>query len=187
MVERLVCPFHADEDYVGVPVGDEAGTLAFECPLTTRHPGGGPWRWALVPEPFELAGLSGVAKEFGLDFALPKIVSNFEHRWVEYGVIEQAYAEAHPDDFERLVDRYRHRHCEGVGRLNYSVSIFLAATLSSLSRAGSVALQFGKATAPWTHLEVVSFWATPPAGDWTERLTCESADVTFDYVPCNST
>ena len=182
MIDRQVCPFHSSESYAGTRADDEAGTIFFECPLTKGHPSDGPWRWGYVPEPPGLPGLGDVAQSFGLDLALPKIVASFSHRWVEYGVVEEAYARQHPADFAALVERYNHRARAGAGQLSYSVSMFLASTLSRLTHYGSVALRFGSATSPWDHLATVSYWATPPESAWDEKLTAEDAGVSLDYV-----
>src|SRR4051812_44434764 len=183
MIVRQVCPFHGSESYAGTRAEDEAGTIFFQCPLTKGHPSDGPWQWGYVPEPAGLPGLSEVAQSFGLDLTLPKIVASFSHRWVEYGVVEDAYAREHADDFAALVERYNHRARAEVGTLSYSVSMFLASTLSRLTQLGSVALRFGPATGPWHYLSTVSYWAAPPEGDWDDKLTAQAAGLTFDYVP----
>ena len=183
MVERQVCPFHSSESYAGTPANDEAGTIVFVCPLTKGHPADGPWTWGYVPPPPGLPGIGDVAISFGLDTALPKTVASFSNRWVEYGVVEEAYARDNPADFAALVERYNHRALAGEGKLSYSVSMFLASTLSRLTTQGSVALKFGPATGPWSYLSVVSYWAMPPARDWEDRLTAEAAGQSFDYLP----
>src|SRR3954454_22881718 len=104
-----VCPFHADEGIHGRRLHDEAKTEVFEC-RRQGHPRPGPWTWSFVPEPPHAAGVSGLAAELGLHLELPAALNSYPGQWVEYGLVERAYAQAHPEDFRRLVQRYGHTH-----------------------------------------------------------------------------
>ena len=98
--------------------------------------------------------------------------------WVEYGVVEQRYAEREPQDFAMLVDRYVHRSITQ-GR-EYTVSAFLARTLADLSRHGSV-LYHGPATGRYN--EQISWWAVPPEPQWSTEKSWEALGCSVTYVP----
>jgi hypothetical protein len=174
------CPFHADEALAGVPLGDDIGTEAFTCPRTTGHPAEGPWTWAANPEPPVVAGIGGLAQELSLDFELPKAVQHYGGRWVEYGLVERAYAVAKPDDFRSLVSRFG--HSEQLGHTNYTASAYLARTLGALSRRGDVAFKAGAGTGRWDYNATISYWSMPPAPSWENRLTWEQSGCTVDYL-----
>src|SRR5690554_3907004 len=103
-----VCAFHADEGIRPERVGDEAGSVRYTCPRTNGHPTEGTYTWLSVPTPPGLDGVSGLAADLGLHYELPRIIAGFGANWVEYGVVEQRYAERNPQDFARLVQRYGH-------------------------------------------------------------------------------
>lgn len=175
----LVCPFHSDEDVAGVYVSNEVGEV-FRCGRTAGHPQPGPYEWLKAPAEPELPEMSGLAAELGLAAALPAVLAGFQGRWVEYGVLEHAYAAAHPDDFEFLVDRYSHT---AVAATHYSASAFLAGALGVLHRRGEVLLRMAPATGRWHYNSQISWWAMAPAQDWQGRLSWETTGLSMDYVP----
>jgi hypothetical protein len=179
-----VCPFHSNDEVHGVPIGDEAHTESFTC-SREDHPRAGAWTWSWAPDPPGGDAVSGLAAELSLDFELPKAVASYDGRWVEYGLVERAYALAQPEDFRRLVERFGHTHREDSGR--YSVSAYLARTLGDLSRVGSVLFHQGSGTGRWSYNSGISYWAVPPEPDWDSRLSWEDAGPDdMGYVPPKS-
>ena len=174
-----VCPFHADEGTHGTPLQDEARTEMFEC-HRRGHPRPGPWTWSSVPEPPNAAGVSGMAAELGLHLELPAAVATYGGRWVDYGLVERAYAQAHPNDFRRLLALYGHTH---LAPSQYTASAYLARTLGELSRLGTVLFHPGRGTGRWSYNSDISYWAIPPEPDWDNRLTWHEAGAEIDYVP----
>lgn len=180
---RLYCPFHADEDVAGVPVTDgtpEAppGTYVFTCDRASDHPSGTEHSWVHVPE-LKVPGVSGLAEELGLGVDLPRILADFRGRWVEYGVVEEAYAAAHPENFALLVQKYGHTTLE---KTTYSASTFLARTLGNIGRGGAIAFWWGPATGRWAYNSNISWWALPPAPPKDSRLSWEDTGKSMDYV-----
>lgn len=173
-----VCPFHADEGIRGVLLADDVGTETFECDRS-GHPHAGPWRWSRVPAPPEHDGVSGLAAELGLDVELPAAVASYDGRWVEYGLVERAYALAHPEGFQQLIDAYGHTHLQPS---QYTASAYLARTLGDLSRVGTVLFHSGRGTGRWSYNTDISYWAVAPVPDWKDRLTWATAGVDVDYV-----
>ena len=178
-----VCPFHAEEAVHGVALGDEARTESFTCSLN-GHPKPGPWTWSWAPEPPTADGVSGLAAELSLDFELPTAIASYGRRWVEYGLVERAYAHAKPDDFAYLLSLYGHTEQSDAKRPmpQYTVSAYLARTLGDLSRVGAVLFHQGPGTGRWKYNENISYWAVTPEPPWDERLTWESQGVEVDYV-----
>src|SRR5690348_3232900 len=103
------CPMHMDEFLQPQYVGSETVVWEYTCPLSKGHPGGGPFTWPYVPEPVSLPGDS---LGLGLDIELPKAVKTACEEvgapWVEYGLVERAYALADPDDWAMLLAKYSH-------------------------------------------------------------------------------
>jgi hypothetical protein len=122
------------------------------------------------------AGVSELAAELGLDIVLPALVAGQE-AWVEFGLVERAYAHARPGDFAALVERYSHT---AIVATRYSASAFLARTLVALARRGEVLFHDGPATGRWAHTQSISWWATEPAPDWAARVSWESVGAQPD-------
>lgn len=185
-----VCKFHASDDVFGV-VQDDGGE-EFVC-SRTDHPQPGPYRWVSIPPPPASLLDSGLTADLGLKIELPAALAPFKGRWVEYGVVEHAYASNRPDDFARLVEKYSHAAqftfeerqaaLKGAKGSRYTVSKFLARALSELGQRGDLLGRYGPATGAWKRLGRVSYWSFPPEPDWDERLTCESYDKGMGYVP----
>ena len=153
-MNRQYCPFHADDDVAGDWLGVDAG-YAFTCDRSTGHPSPGPFTWFAAPKPPELPGISDLAEELRLHIELPAAIARYPGQWVEYGVVEAAYAQANPLDFARLVQFYGHTAIKGT---RYSASSFLAGTLGRLSRRGDVLFHQGTATGRWTYNSQISWW-----------------------------
>ncbi len=157
-VVREVCPFHADEDVRGVATGYGDGSLTFSC--TRRgHPLDGPHTWLRVPVVEAGPGGRGLAAELGLATELPAAVKTFAGHWVEYGLVERAYATRRPADFAHLVSRFGHTAL--MDKRN-TASAFLAGYLASLAKRGNILYHDGPATGRWSYNSKISWWAVPP-------------------------
>jgi hypothetical protein len=175
-----ICHFHADEGIMGNPVSGD-GTLTFTCPRTSGHPQPGPYTWFQAPPPPD-SNLGELATDLRLAVELPAALKAFRGQWVEYGVLEHAYAKANPDDFALLVDRYGHT---AIKEKRYTASAFLAKSLGDLSRYGDVLYHEGPATGRWDYLSKVSWWAIAPEPDWSTRMSWADTGLGMDYVPGN--
>jgi hypothetical protein len=174
-----VCHFHADEGVVGTPVQEVEGAREYTCPRTQGHPAPGTYTWLSAPPPPEGLQEGGLAGELGLYQELPSLVRQLGG-WVEYGLVERAYALAHADDFARLVKRYGHT---AIAAKRYTVSAFLARVLGDLSRAGTVLYKGGPATGRWDYNSGISYWAVGPEPAWDARLTWSASGHDMTYVP----
>lgn len=65
----------------------------------------------------------------------------------------------------------------------YTVSSYLARTLSDLSRIGTVLYHPGVATGRWSYNSGISGWSIPPAPDWSSRLAWADPQHSIAYVP----
>ena len=173
-----VCPVHATEDVKGEWVSSDVG-WQFTCARVDHTPAG-PYVWLSPPPPPQGTELSGIADELGLGVEIPAVLKQFDGKWVEYGVFEQAYAVSHPKDWDFLIARYGHT---SIAAKRYTVSAFLAATLGNLQRAGVVEFSSGPATGRWAYNGTISWWALPPRPDWESRLSWEDSGLTVEYVP----
>jgi hypothetical protein len=179
-VIREVCPFHADDDVRGVPTSYGDGSFAFTC--TRRgHPLDGPHTWLGFPAGTAGPGGSGLAAELGLATELPAVVNTFAGSWVEYGLVERAYAMRQPADFARLVNRFGHT---AVMDKRNTVTTFLAGYMYVLSKRGNILSHDGPATGRWSYNPKISWWAVSPRPDWdNDRLSWAAAGYVVDYVP----
>lgn len=176
-----VCHFHADEGVHGVAVGED-GMLTFTCTRSKGHPEPGPYTWLHAPDAPKTAGVSGLAAELNLAVELPAALVAFQGKWVEYGVLEHAYASANPEDFTLLVERFGHT---AIAAKKYTASAYLARILSDLSRRGSVLFHWGPATGRWRYNSGTSWWSLAPEPDWSQRLSWAQTNLSMDYVPEN--
>lgn len=176
-----ICFFHADEGVHGVPTG-ETGMLTYTCPRTKGHPTPGPYTWLDTISVPEVEGMGGLAGELGLAVELPSSLAPYKGRWVEYGVVEHAYAQANPDDFNSLVQRFGHT---AIAPRAYTASSYLAGILGGLGRTGDVLYHEGPGTGRWNYLSKVSWWALAPGPDWAERTSWADTGLGMDYVPGN--
>lgn len=179
MIHRQFCPVHTDEDILGTRF-DDNGTYVFTCDRTTGHPVPGPYTWMQAPEPPDQFGVSGLAEELRLDIELPAAMAQYAGYWIEYGVLEAAYATANPHDFATLVDRYGHT---AIKATRYSASAFIASTLGHLSRSGHVLFHGGPATGRWSYNGQISWWALAPEPEWKRRTSWADLGRSMDYVP----
>jgi hypothetical protein len=180
MTIREVCPFHADDDVLGEPTGNDDGSLKFRC-SRRGHPADGPFEWLRVPEPPGVPGVDGLAAELGLAIDLPAAVKQFAGTWVEYGVVERAYALAHPEEFARIIGEFGHR---AIAPRKYTASAFIARALGVLGRQGTICYHDGPATGRWTYNSTISWWSVPPAPDWSaDRLSWQDHKANMSYVP----
>lgn len=177
---REYCPFHADEDIEGTFVSGDVG-YAFACDRS-GHPEQGSYTWTVAPEAPESLSMSGLAAELNLWVNLTYVVSAYPGRWVEYGVIERAYAAAHPADWSLLVERFGHTAIASKG---YTVSTYLAKALGSLASQGAVAYHDGKATGRWSYNPQISWWAAFPEPEWmpANQLSWADDGPSTAYVP----
>jgi hypothetical protein len=174
-----MCHFHTEETPSGVRQPD--GSYAYTCDLSAGHPSGREWSWLEVPAPAGMDGLGGIADEYGLQIELPAAVASYGGQWVEYGLVERAYALARPKDFAELVGRYGHRE---VKRTPYTVSAFLAGCLGRLAKQGHVAYHDGPATGLWAHNERISWWAPASStAEWSDVRTWDAEGVDVSHVP----
>lgn len=180
MAEIQVCAFHADEGIRPVPLNDGTGGVQYTCPRTKGHPVNGPYQWIWVPPPPSLPEISGLASELNLQIELPSCLGRYQGRWVEYGVLEQAYAQANPTDFARLVERFGHT---AIKARKYTASAYLARTLGDLSRLGSVLYHPGPATGRWAYNSTISWWSLPPAPPWSDEGSWAALNCSVAYVP----
>jgi len=178
MTVREVCPFHADDDVAGVHVSDEVG-WSFAC-HRRGHPRPGPYSWLRAPEPPDLGEMNGIAADLELEVSLPAALSEYRGTWVEYGVLERAFALANPEDWRFLMDRYSHT---AVAAKQYTVSAFLGGVLGRLWRRGLVGGIGGEATDRWSYNRTTGYWALLPEPDHDRRLSWADSGFTVEYVP----
>lgn len=179
-VVREVCPFHADDDVLGVPTGHGDGSVVFTC-TRSGHLTALPHTWLRVPEPEDVAGVDGFAVELGLATELPAALAGYLGTWVEYGLVERAYALRQPGDFAAIVAKFGHN---ALAPRRYTTSAFIARTLGALGKFGSVLYHGGPATGRWSYNTGISWWALAPAPDWDKsRLSWEGSGHDMSYVP----
>ena len=180
-VSWQVCPFHGDEDILGVATGGQDSSLTFTCPRSSGHPQPGPHSWLYVPQVEGPPGIEGYAAELGLASELPAAIGHYRGTWIEYGVAERAYAMRCPDDFAAIVARYGHK---AIAPKQYTASAFLAGVLGVLSRQGTLLYHLGPATGRWSYNEKISWWAVAPAPDWnSDRLSWAEDGDSICYIP----
>jgi hypothetical protein len=186
--EAQICPFHTDEFIVATYVGSETAEYEYTCPRQ-QHPSPGPFTWSFVSEP---VGLAGDSLGLGLDIELPKAVevATAAHGtvWVEYGLIEASYAQANPEDWATLLKKYSHTHyCKTHAdrqALTYTASKYLARSLGSLGRRGTLVHHNGPGTGRWDYNQPISYYSLQPSGPWDSRTTWQaSTGQMADYMP----
>lgn len=177
----MACPIHSHEDVKGVLVSrpEDWPEYAYTCPLSEGHPDGRPFTWLFSPE-LAVGESSGLAAELGLEVELPAVMKQYGHRWVEYGVVERAYALAKPADFALLVEKYGHTAIKGK---RYTASSFLARALGDLSARSVLSFRYGPATGRWSYNSQISWWCLPPGPEWAPDLSWETLNLRTDYVP----
>lgn len=183
-----VCPFHAGDRPEAEHIGNETVDWQFTCEYND-HPVPGPYVWSVTDEP----GMD-MGQALGLDLGstLPKAVRDASQAhgggWVEYGLVERAFALANPEDWSLLLARYDHRWFgQGTAtqqELPYTASRYLAGRLGDLSRRGDVRYRDGKGTGYWSYLRRVSHWAPAGSGELSAMASFGTETVAMDdYMP----
>lgn len=183
-----VCPLHGDEAVVGVALGSE-GLLEFTCDRTRGHHHPGMYVWPDTPDLPEGSGAGGMGAELGWATELPAALGQYRGRWVEYGVVERAYALANPRDFATVVARFGHTAQKEHGRT--TASAIIAAALGVISaRSAAVHYRRSRATGRWSYNSDVSWWALTDANGegphWEQRLAWADTGFDMGYVPENT-
>lgn len=186
MITKQSCQSCADAEAV-TSEQREDGLVIYTCAHTTRHNEPGPYTWKsfpLLPTPPKPPKAATKLAQFGLDVELPLILDTYRGQWVEYGVVEAAYAHRCPDDFAQLVSDYGHTAKE---RSGYSVSMYLGGVLGTLRDRELIGCQEeGPATGRWgRYLASVSWWTALPGPSWEKKNMTSWADLglTTAYVP----
>lgn len=173
-----VCPLHSLDEIEGEWISDEIG-WQFTCRRQDHVRWQGPYTWFTAPSSPEVGEMSGIAADLGLSQHIPEVLASYEGTWIEYGVLERAYAVSHPDDWTFLVERYGHT---AIGAKRYTASAFLGGALGHLERGGYVAVHSGPATGRWTYNRLTGWWALPPGPGWESRLSWKDSGLTVEYV-----
>jgi hypothetical protein len=176
------CPFHSDEDRLARAQAEDGWHLT--CPRTDGHPiSGNTYTWLAAAPDSDASQGSGLTAELGLFDELPAALGPYTGQWVEYGVLEAAYAMAQPKDFALLVERYGHT---AVRAKRYTASAFLGRALGELMRAGSLTLRFAPATGRWAYNHEISWWSLPGETPCETPVSWKSLRRPMDYVPGNT-
>lgn len=169
-----VCPICGYDDDVRVARVDDEWVM-------TCSSGGHPayeWRPARPSDPRGYR--TGLGMELGV---YDTLIDCLTDEMVEYGVVEHRFAQAAPEVYSSLVDRYGHR---AVRPSKYTASSFLGGALGQLWREELVAGVWGPATGYWSYNSGISAYARPetsedvPILSWadfaTERLGVHPKD-----------
>jgi hypothetical protein len=161
-----ICPFHSDEWSKGVK--QPGGSIVHRCERASGHRHPGPLEWLEVPEPAGVGAGASLASELGLDLDLPSVISGLGKGWWEYGLVERAYAQAHPEQWAFMVEKWGHT---ALASTPYTASAYLGRTLADLSRTGSLLFHLGPATGRWSYNSPASYWSLWPEPDWQQRTS----------------
>lgn len=181
------CPLHPDQVVHAMTVVSETMDYLYICRRLEGHglPGTYSWSWLATAPATELPGLE-------LDGALLTAVETASSEqgggWVEYGLVERAYALAHPADWQALLDTYSHRRYlpDGASRRKqpYTASRRLGAALGAARRRQDVNFRQGPGTGFWAYNSTISYFAPlsvdPSAGTCTWSASGHDMD---DHVP----
>ena len=111
--------------------------------------------------------------------------------WVEYGLVERAYALAHPVEWAKILVKFDHtEYHDGEttsrGDLPYTASMYLARTLGALSGTGRLGHRSFPGTGRWAYNNPISFYSLPGADPFGPVATWEEAGVKMsDYMPAD--
>lgn len=173
------CPVHADEDQPAKVQKDDGWHLT--CPRTDGHSvPGSTFTWLAADTSESGGAASGLTAELGLFEELPAALAAYRGSWVEYGVLEAAFAAARPEDFALLVERYGHT---AVKAKRYTASAFLGRALGEMMRTGSLHCRFAPATGRWAYNQEISWWSLDTETPWEPRISWESLRQPMDHVP----
>lgn len=180
MTPYQCCPFHTDEDQLTKVEAEDGWHLT--CHRTDdMHPvAGRPYTWLAPKQSDNEAGASGLTSELGLFEELPAALGRFGGQWVEYGVLEAAYADARPDDFHLLVQRYGHT---AIAAKRYTASAFLGRALGEITRSGSIHGRMAPATGRWRYNSEISWWAMEPDTPLEASISWAGQGRSMSYVP----
>lgn len=173
-----VCQLHSSDEIEGEWINDEVG-WQFTC-RRLDHPTPGTHTWIEAAQPPHIGEMSGIAADLGLAQYIPEALAPFQGTWIEYGVLEHAYAVRHPEDWAFLIERYGHTSIES---RPYTASAFLGGALGHLARGGYIVNHSGPATGRWAYNGITNWWALPPGPDWESRLSWADSGLTVEYVP----
>lgn len=147
-MKRQVCPLCAlDDDIVAFVTDSGDGSTVLVCE------GSGCDGFSWTPSESTASGTgppqrTGIGEELGVYDDLLGCINN-SNVWLEYGVIEHRYKEAHPRTYAQMVDRWGHRAKEPA---KYSASSFLGGCLGQLGREGLIATRRAPTTGYWSYL-----------------------------------
>lgn len=180
MTPYQCCQFHTDEDQL-TKVGAEDG-WHLTCHRTDgMHPvPGAPYIWLAPKQSDNESRASGLTAELGLFDELPAVLSHFSHQWVEYGVLEAAYADTRPDDFDQLVQRYGHT---AIAAKRYTASAFLGRALGEITRSGSIHGRMAPPTGRWSYNSEISWWSMDPDTALESSISWADQGRSMSYVP----
>ncbi|MFG1928746.1 hypothetical protein [Cryptosporangium sp. NPDC048952] len=187
----LVCPFCTDVDGVErTPLGP--GIWSYTCSRSRNHPGSAPYTWeGTTQEAITPDAIGGLAAELSLATDLLACLRPGES-WVEYGVVEHRYRLLRPDNYQVLAAHFApSKLClpefDGLAgssrQAGYSTSVYIAHTLSRMSRRDEIHLQTGPATGPWKTASTISYWALSPAPPPESRLTYQAFTEQYPLSP----
>ena len=146
-----MCPMHTDEHVQPVAVLNETMDYLYTCNRTDGHGRPGPYSW---PWSAPLAAVASTPVEFDLDVTLVQAVTLASQAygcgWVEYGLVERAFALANPEQWSALLAQHDHTkyNAKGATRKDqpYTASKRLGQKLGILRRREDVAFQQGPGT-----------------------------------------
>lgn len=189
------CPMHMDEPPVApVAVLNETADYTYTCPRTTGHARPGSYSWDYVaPPPPPAPRQKGVALKTELAQALVTAALTAVREngggWIEYGLVERAYALANPDDWAALLARYDHTHFHegepGHGGLKYTASKYLARSLSGLAKRGELSLKKAPGTGRWAFDNPISHFAPPDVTPGAKTCSWAASSADMGYMPAS--
>jgi hypothetical protein len=122
---------------------------------------------------------SGIGEELGVYDDLVACVANSE-TWLEYGIVEHRYKEAHPATYARMVRRWGHR---AKAPTKYSMSSFLGGCLGHLAREGVISTRRAPTSAYWSYLSAATHAAGVPRPPEDRQLSWATYAETSNLDP----
>ena len=186
-----VCPFHSDEIVRPVRTASETAEYTYRCGRK-NHPVSGPFEWPFVPEPERT---SGDTLKLDLATSLPLAVAAATEEageaWVEYGLVERAYALANPKEWTKVLSKFDHTEYHDPDKLSradlpYTASMYLARTLAALSGTGRLGHRSFPGTGRWAYNNPISFYGLPGADPFGPVATWDASGAKMaDYMPAD--
>ena len=181
------CPLHPDQFVHPMTVVSETMDHLYICRRLEGHglPGTYSWSWLATAPATELPGLDLDETLLG---AVEAASSEHGGGWVEYGLVERAYALAHPEDWQRLLDTYSHRRYLPAGASRgeepYTASRRLGAALGAARRRQALHFRQGPGTGYWAYNRVISYYAPLSVeGPVGTRTWADSGHDVDEHVP----